>query len=164
MLIRGSGSFSLYFFLSLLQNAQKEILSIESSTELEEFILLLPWRTQPDQLNSLIEQAVAMEKITPISVNQTLLSVGAQCASELLPDDLPGEEGMWTRRMDAFQAHMEIPDGSPLHQAMQRFAGLEHQLETYVLKEYGIPRILSRDLPYSLYSSMANKMSKGEIK
>ena len=76
------------------------------------------------------------------------------------PDALIGEDNLWTRRMDAFQSHMEIPDGSPLHQAMQRFAGLEQQLEMYVLKEYGIPRILSRDLPYSLSASMANQMSE----
>ena len=159
MLIRGSPSFALYFFLALLQNVQKEILSIRSAVELEEFILLLPWRTQLDQLDALIEQAVAMEKITPISVNRALVNIGAQCASELLPDALLGEEQLWSGRMNAFKKHMEIPDGNPLYQGMQRFAGLEQQLETYVLKEYGIPRILSRDIPYSTIPSMANRMS-----
>lgn len=126
---------------------QKEILSIQSAVELGRVHSVAAiWRTQPDQLDSLIEQAVAMEKITPVSVNQTLVSVGAQCASELLPDALIGEDNLWTRRMDAFQSHMEIPDGSPLHQAMQRFAGLEQTTgdvcaEGIWYSSYPLPRL-----------------------
>lgn len=146
----------MYFFMALLQDFQAELLKIQSPQEMEEAMLHLPWRVQPERIPRLLEYAVAIEKITPISANHSLLAVYSQSASELLPDYLTGDATLWEQRLAMFFQTMEVKNDSPLQNGLIRFSGLENQLETYVLKEYGIARVLSRESVFIPYASLAD--------
>ena len=146
----------MYFFMALLQDFQAELLKIQSPQEMEEVMLSLPWRVQSERIPRLLEYAVAIEKITPISANHALLAVYSQSASELLPDFLTGDATLWDQRLTMFFQTMEVKNDSPLQNGLIRFAGLENQLETYVLKEYGIARVLSRESVFIPYASLAD--------
>ena len=171
MLILGDSTFPLFLLLALFRHFASALLALNTAEALEEFIADLPWRldasqssqpselselTQPSelaqlaQLAQLVESATILHKIAPISVIQSLRCVGAQCASGLLPDQLPGDSAIWRRRYDAFTQHMLLP-----REWQIPLEGNEGRLEHVMLQWTGVYRVLSRDLPHLPCPSMS---------
>ena len=166
MLIRGDSTFPLFFLLALFRHFASELLALGTAEALEEFLSDLPWRigscqssqssqssepSEPSELAKLVESATILLRIAPISVIQSLRCVGAQCASGLLPDQLPGDASMWRRRYDAFVRHMLLPREWQLP-----LEGNEGRLEHAMLQWTGVYRVLSRDLPHLPCPSMSS--------
>ena len=166
MLICGDSTFPLFFLLALFRHFASELLALGTAEALEEFLSDLPWRisssqssqssqssesSEPSELAKLVESATILLRIAPISVIQSLRCVGAQCASGLLPDQLPGDASMWRRRYDAFIRHMLLPREWQLP-----LEGNEGRLEHAMLQWTGVYRVLSRDLPHLPCPSMSS--------
>ena len=151
----------MYFFISLLQEFQADFLQANSFQQFEELIANMPWSLSKDQFSRVLENAIAIEKITPISVNRALLAVFSQSASNLLPaNTLSDNRSQWESRLQEFILGMDVKADSPLQNGLVRFAGLEKELEMYVLKEYGIGRVLSREGVYVSCASLAYQQGK----
>ena len=143
MLIRGDSTFPLFLLLALLHHCEDQLLALSTADALEQFLSDAIWRLDAAQRSQLVEAATVMAKIAPISVMLSLRCVGAQCASGLLPDALPGTAAMWRRRYDAFVTHMLLP-----REWVLPLEGNEHRVEAATLQWTGVVRVLSRDLPF----------------
>ena len=159
MLIRGDSTFSSFFLLALFQHRSSDLLMTESAVALEEQVHELPWEIETESLTELIEMAIIMEKMTPISVLQSMRCVSCQCASSLLPDQLTGNETLWKTRYETFIQHMLLPRewAIPLE-------GNESRLEHMILQWTGVYRVLSRDIPYLPFPTMSSIAGRNSCK
>lgn len=155
-MIRGNPTFTLYFLVALLKKNEKALLAASSVEEIEEIILYMPWSVEKEDVPSLIESACVAEYLTPVSTHYCLICAYNQCSSSLLPDLLPGTLDLWLSRYKRFVSHMFLSKNDQLLNDFHRFDGVEGYLETYLLQQTTVYRVLSRDLFYLPYPTMCS--------
>ena len=161
--IHGNANIVLFLLLALLQHNSEAILACHTVSEVEECIRVLPWQVEEKDVMAILDTAFAMETITPISVLQSLQCVESQCASDLLPDAIPGSKEMWERRFKQFHAHMLLSSEDSLLQDFTRFSGIEGYMDSYLLQKTGVFRVLSREIAYLPYPTISSLQGGGSL-
>ena len=161
--IHGNANIVLFLLLALLQHNSEAILACHTVSEVEEGIRVLPWQVEEKEVMAVLDTAFAMEAITPISVLQSLQCVESQCASDLLPDAIPGSKEMWERRFKQFHAHMLLSSEDTLLQDFTRFSGIEGYMDSYLLQKTGVFRVLSREIAYLPYPTISSLQGGGPL-
>ena len=156
MLIRGNPCFALYLLLAIFKENEQVIMNTRTIEDLEDAILNMPWSIDADQIPSLFDTAYVMEYLTPISTHYCLLCVFNQCASDLLPDAIPGTVALWENRYHSFTSHMLLTKDDQLLNDFHRFDNAESYLEIYALQQTAVYRVLSRDLFYLPFPTMCS--------
>ena len=154
--IHGNSNIVFFLLLAVLQRSSEAILDCHTVSEAEECIRILPWQVETEDVMTILDTALAMEKITPISVLQCLECVESQCASDLLPDAIPGSKEMWERRFGQFHTHMLLSGDDSLLQDFTRFSGIEGYMDSYLLQKTGVYRVLSREIAYFPYPTLSS--------
>ena len=162
-MIHGNANIVLFLLLALLQHNSEAILACHTVSEVEECIRVLPWQVEEKDVMAILDTAFAMETITPISVLQSLQCVESQCASDLLPDAIPGSKEMWERRFEQFHAHMLLSSEDTLLQDFTRFSGIEGYMDSYLLQKTGVFRVLSREIAYLPYPTISSLQGGGSL-
>lgn len=154
--IRGNAITPFFLLLALLQRHADAVLACATAQEAEDCLRLLPWGVEAAEAGELLDTAAAMERLTPVSVLQCLKCVESQCASDLLPDAIPGTRAMWERRFEQFRAHMVLSRDDALLQDFSRFSGIEGYMDTYLLQKTSVYRVLARDMAYLPYPTICS--------
>ena len=167
LVVEGNGSFTLFALLSLLQAKSGELLALDDASVLRDTLLHLPWGVIADDMPALIEKAEALVAMTPVSTLYAVYGVLSQCSPGLLPTTVEGSPELWTIRMTEFYKSDRVSvvrrscfnpsKQSRVPSLLEQWQGKESVFEKACLKNYGVDRVLSRDIFYPSFSTMARE-------
>ena len=120
-----------------------------------------------------IEKAEALMATTPVSTLYALYGVLSQCSPGLLPTTVEGSPELWTIRMTEFYELESVrvvrrrcfnpSKRSRVPSLLEQWQGQEAVFEKACLKNYGVDRVLSRDIFYPSFSTMAREAGDSSL-
>ena len=171
LVVEGNSAFCLFFLLSLLKSKSAELLSITEPSVLADCMLNCPWSVLEKDMPALLRDASTFMNETPTSTVYALYGLLSQCSSGLLPVAVQGSPELWNIRMTEFYSFLCIAkiirrcfNPSKLGRIpslLEQWEGKEDVFEKACLKNYGVDRVLSRDIYYPAYATMAREVSGG---
>lgn len=173
LVVEGNCAFTLFALLGLLQTKSSELLAVNDASVLHDTLINLPWNVLAADMPALIEKAEALMATTPVSTLYALYGVLSQCSPGLLPTTVEGSPELWTIRMTEFYELERVrvvrrrcfnpSKRSRVPSLLEQWQGQEAVFEKACLKNYGVDRVLSRDIFYPSFSTMAREAGDSSL-
>ena len=82
-----------------MKRKEKELLSLKTTEEVYDCLLMSPWGLIENDLPSLFNVALSYQSTTPTSTLFSFYGIQAQCSPGLLPVAVQGNPAVWRSRL-----------------------------------------------------------------
>lgn len=156
LVVRGNACYTMYLITSMMRIHRQKLLKCSSKAELQETMLVLPWFTEEKDLPELMEQARRIELNTPTSIIYGMCSIYSQSSGPLSPSHATGSPDAFAQRLNTLYDQFNPSKKSRTHDLLVQWRGKETAFEAACLKNYGIAGVLSRDVYYPPFRTIAS--------